>query len=129
MPPGALPQYVDLTSALSVPRRALRELNPPLRPGARWTLPVLYQDLHLLQVVRPARASAAGVPAAASDEDWRVLRAKAETVAGFLAALPPETPASARDRMLLLLEQPPVVPAALRPDRWGRLGRDVAPGG
>jgi hypothetical protein len=129
MPPGALPQFIDLTPAMSVPRRALRELNPPLRPGARWTLPVLYQDLHLLQVVRAARATATRGAAAASDEEWRVLRAKAETVAGLLAALPPDTPASARDKMLLLLDEPPVVPAELRPDRWGRLGQGVAPGG
>lgn len=144
MPPGALPQYVDLTPALSVPRRALRELNPPLRPGARWTLPVLYQDLQLLQVVRgagaagngatvpaaapavpgPAAAAAAVAPAAAgSADDWRVLRAKAETVAGLLAALPPDTPDAARERMLALLDEAPAVPAALRPDRWGRFGQ------
>ena len=144
MPPGALPQYVDLTPALSVPRRALRELNPPLRPGARWTLPVLYQDLQLLQVVRgagaagngaavpaampavpgPAAGAAAVAPAAAvSADDWRVLRAKAETVAGLLAALPPDTPDSARERMLALLDEAPAVPVALRPDRWGRFGQ------
>ena len=133
MPPGALPQYVDLTPALSVPRRALHELNPPLRPGARWTLPVLYQDLHLLEIVRGARAAGNGaatppsaappaVPAMSAD-DWRVLRAKAETVAGLLAALPPDTPESARDRMLALLDEAPAVPKALRPDRWGRFGQ------
>jgi CHAT domain len=143
MPPGALPQHVDLTPALSVPRRALLELNPPLRPGARWTLPVLYQDMQLLQVVRVAGAAngaamsavapaapgpAAGAAAVASAAavsagDWRVLRAKAETVAGLLAALPPDTPDSARERMLALLDDAPVVPAALRPDRWGRFGQ------
>lgn len=131
---GALPQYVDLTPALSVPRRALRDLNPPLRPGARWTLPVLYQDLQLLEVVRGAGAggngAAAPAPATAlppiptvSAEDWRILRAKAETVAGMLAALPPDTPDSARDDMLALLEEAPIVPKALRPNRWGRFGQ------
>jgi hypothetical protein len=120
MPAGAPPQYVDLTPALSVPRRALSALNPPLRQGARWTLPVLYQDLHPLEVVRPGVAALA-VPAVSAD-DWRVLRAKAETVAGMLAALPPDTPESARDRMLALLDEAPAVPVALRPDRWGRFG-------
>ncbi|MBZ8140522.1 hypothetical protein CLD22_11505 [Rubrivivax gelatinosus] len=131
MAPGDRPLYVDLTPALTVPRRALRELNPPLRPGARWTLPVIYQDLQLLEVVRSAGAAAANgagaaagpAAAAMSADDWRVLRAKAETVAGLLAALPPDTPDSARDRMLALLDQAPVVPAALRPDRWGRFGQ------
>lgn len=129
MAPGAHPQYVDLTPALSVPRRALRELNPPLRPGARWTLPVLYQDMQLLEVVRSAAAAvngaAAAAPAApaASADDWRVWRAKAETVAGLLAALPPDTPESARERMLALLDEAPAVPQALRPDRRGRFGQ------
>lgn len=134
MPLGALPQYVDLTPALSVPRRALSKLDPPLRPGARWTLPVLYQDLHLLEVVRSTGAGGNGAAApspaatlppapAISADDWRVLRAKAETVAGLLAALPPDTPESARDRMLALLDEPPRVPEALRPDRWGRFGQ------
>lgn len=139
MAPGDHPQYIDLTPALSVPRRALRELNPPLRPGARWTLPVLYQELQLLEVVRSAGAGAVGgngaaapaplTPTAApptaatiSIEDWRVLRARAETVAGALAALPPNAPESARDHMLALLDEVPSVPVALRPDRWGRFG-------
>jgi hypothetical protein len=58
-------------------------------------------------------------------EDWRLLRAKTETVAGLLAALPPDTPEAARIQILALLEHPPVVPAALRPDRWGRFGQGL----
>jgi CHAT domain len=142
MAPGDHPQYIDLTPSLSVPRRALHALNPPLRPGARWTLPVLYQEQQLLEVVRsgaapggaaatapaaPAPAAPAPVPAGPavppnSAEVWRLLRARAETVAGALAALPPNTPESAREHMLALLDDAPPVPQALRPDRWGQFG-------
>ena len=126
MLPGALPQRVDLSPAMSRPRRALRDLMPPLKAGARWTLPVMYQQEQPFQVFHPLPvapvAPAAPVPAV----DWTVVRAKAETVAGMLAGLPPDTPAEARDRMLALLDEAPAVPAALRPDRWGRFGRGGA---
>ena len=68
-------------------------------------------------------AAAAPAAPAASADDWRVWRAKAETVAGLLAALPPDTPESARERMLALLDEAPAVPQALRPDRRGRFGQ------
>jgi hypothetical protein len=122
MEPGDHPLYVDLTPALTVPRRALSDIDPP-PSRARWTLPVLYQDLQLLEVVRATSSAGGNGAATTSAEDWRILRAKTETVAGLLAALPPDTPEFARDQMLALLDQPPVVPMALRPDRWGRFGQ------
>lgn len=130
MLPGALPQRVDLSPAMSRPRRALRDLAPPLKAGPRWTLPVMYQQEQPFQVFHPLQAApvapvapAAPVPPAV---DWAVVRAKAETVAGMLAGLPPDTPAEARDRMLALLDEAPAVPAALRPDRRGRFGQEGA---
>lgn len=124
MKPGDHPLYVDLAPVLTVPRRALSDVAPPaLRP--RWTLPVLYQDLQLLEVVRAATNTDGNGAAVITAEDWRLLRAKTETVAGLLAALPPDTPEAARIQILALLEHPPVVPAALRPDRWGRFGQGL----
>ncbi|MCX5542151.1 CHAT domain-containing protein [Paraburkholderia sp. CNPSo 3076] len=124
MLPGALPQRVDLSPAMSRPRRALRDLIPPLKGGARWTLPVLYQQEQPFQVFRPLPVAPIAPAAPAPALDWAVVRAKTETVAGMLAGLPPDTPAEVRDRMLALLDEAPVVPAALRPDRWGRFGQE-----
>lgn len=124
MQPGALPQRVDLSPAMSRPRRALRDLKPPLKAGARWTLPVMYQQEQPFQVFHPLPAAPVAPASPVSPAvDWAVVRAKAETVAGMLAGLPPDTPADARDRMLALLDEAPAVPAALRPDRWGRFGQ------
>jgi len=117
MKPGDLALPVDLTPALTTPRHALKDMAPPAtRPS--WTLPVLYQDQHLLRVARAAPPADGNKAAAISAEDWRVLRARAEIVAGMLAALPPNTPEAVRDQILALLDQQPMQ-AALRPDCWG----------
>lgn len=126
MAPGSPPQIVDFTPALSVPRRALQTINPPLHPGARWTLPVLYQELQLLEVVRAAMPP---TMLAAPPGSLAPLRARAQTVADFLASMPPDTPAAARQDALALLDLPPVVPPELRPDAFGRFSSAGGGGG
>lgn len=126
MAPGSPPQIVDFTPALSVPRRALQTINPPLHPGARWTLPVLYQELQLLEVVRAAMPP---TMLAAPPGNLAPLRARAQTVADFLASMPPDTPAAARQDALALLDLPPVVPPELRPDAFGRFSSAGGGGG
>lgn len=144
MQPGMGTRFVNLAPAMSRPRRALRDLAP-LRPGARWTLPVLFQTEEPLQVFRgaapPLQPNIQPVPqpqplpapqppaVAAQVAGASIARVKAETIAGMLAGLPPDTPGAVRDGMLALLDEAPVVPGELRPDRFGRFGTDLAGGG
>jgi hypothetical protein len=51
------------------------------------------------------------------------LRERAETVADFLRALPPDTPQDVRLAMLGMLDKPPAVPVELRPDALGQFAR------
>lgn len=149
MQPGARPQYLDLTSVLNRPRRALQQQQEQEEKtrkqqqgqgqeqgqeqgqvqtqgaeddGPRWTLPVLYQDLQPLEIVREAlpAGNGAAAPVAQGSDEWRLLRARTEVVAGMLAALPPDTPDVVRDSMLAVLDMAPAVPRELRPDRNGR---------
>lgn len=119
--PGAAPITVDLSPAMSRPRRALRDMAGPAQANGRWTLPVLYLQEQPLQVFRP-------IAAVAMDET-AVARVKATTIAGMLANLPPDTPVEARDRMLGVLDDPPRVPTSMRPDRWGAFGEGAGGGG
>lgn len=109
---GVAPVVVNLSEAITGPRRALRNrhLASPA-DNARWTLPVLYLQDRPLEVFRPA--------AALSQDDAQRLREKAEMVASFLRSLPPDAPLEIRAKMLALLDQPPVVPAPMRPDSFG----------
>ncbi len=139
MQPGMGTRFVNLAPAMSRPRRALRDLAPPLRPGARWTLPVLFQTEEPLQVFRGGATVAPPLlqpqptpqppPVAAPAVDVTFARVKAETIAGMLAGLPPDTPGAVRDGMLALLDEAPVVPAALRPDRFGHFRTGPTGGG
>ncbi len=128
MQPGMGTRFVNLAPAMSRPRRALRDMAPPLRPGARWTLPVLFQTEEPLQVFRGAGGAGGGLAAGPAGlapppaVDLSIARARAETIAGMLAGLPPDTPDAVRDGMLALLDDAPVVPQALRPDRFGGFG-------
>ena len=56
--PGAAPITVDLSPAMSRPRRALRDMAGPAQANGRWTLPVLYLQEQPLQVFRPIAAVA-----------------------------------------------------------------------
>jgi hypothetical protein len=111
-PEGAAPVVVNLTSAIGPPRRALRDLhrNAP-QNFVRWSLPVLYLHDQPLQVHRPT----GGRSAAEAAE----LRTRAETVAGFLRAFPPDTPETLRTLVLAELDRAPAVPQAMRPGRYG----------
>jgi hypothetical protein len=141
MQPGGGTRFVNLTPAMSRARRELRDLNPPLRPGPRWTLPVLFQCEEPVQVYRggaPAPQTAAAPPQGAlppqpapvgPTADSTTFRSRVEAIAGMLAALPPSTPESVREGMLALLDEAPIVPTALRPDRLGRFGANDDPAG
>ena len=120
---GAAPLSVNLTATIGPARRALLERHK-LTPSnsSRWTLPVLYvhdQPLQVHRALTPVTAAGAGVPAAAAAavDD---LRERAEQVASFLRAMPPDTPQALRDAALAMLDKPPAVPLALRPDRLGQ---------
>jgi hypothetical protein len=112
VPAGAAPVSVNLTAAIALPRRALRDLHRTAPQNfVRWSLPVLYLHDQPLQVHRPA-----GAVSAAEIAD---LRTRAETVARFLSDLPPDTPDHLRTLILAELDRAPAVPQEMRPGRYG----------
>ena len=118
--PGAAPVTVDLSPAMSRPRRALRDMVGLAQANGRWTLPVMYLQEQPLQVFRPL--------AVFTEDDAMLTRVRAKTIAGMLSNLPPNTPDEVRDRMLAMLDEAPVVPPTLRPDRWGAFGEGAGVG-
>lgn len=104
--PGSV--EIEWAEALYAPRRALSDRNGHDPTSNRtWTLPVLY--------VRPERFHVLRRPVPPPDE-LEAMRARAETIAGLLRRLPPDTPEDARDDLLALLAD---LPPDLRPRRDG----------
>lgn len=77
--------------------------NAPPELFGQWTLPVLYLSGRPLQVTLGTEA----------------MRMRASTVAELLRNLPPSTPMELRQNMLSILDQPPKVADALRPNAYG----------
>jgi hypothetical protein len=96
---------LDLTPAVATARQHLHAKYGAASPNTfgHWCLPLLYQGSSPLQVTM-------------IDD---TIKARAEAIAGVLRSLPPSTPDDARDAVLSTLDKDPVVPKALRPDRFG----------
>jgi hypothetical protein len=119
MEAGAAPVTVNLSQAMSAPRRALRNMYLGQEPNSRWTLPVLYLQDRPLEICRP-------VVVDLSQDMLSRIAEKVNIIAGFLRSLPPDTPGLVRDLCLATLDQPPVVPPEMRPDRFGNVGAQRA---
>lgn len=103
---------VQFTDALFPPRTALRDAHPDAADNRQWVRPVLY--------VRPEAfairtTQSAELPAGVMAD----MKQRAKTVADALRSLPPDTPLDVRQRILALLDNPPVVPGEMRPDTAG----------
>jgi hypothetical protein len=110
--PDGKSSELEWAEALRSPRTGLCERHNN-DPGnyRQWTLPVLY--------VRPepfyVKRAAVGI----DSEDLRLMKIRAETVAGALRALPPDTPEEVRTQLLALLKD---FPDSLKTDRFGNFG-------
>lgn len=99
---------IDLGPAILPVRQRFLELYGQAPPEAfgRWSMPVLYECAEPLRVQSVV------------DEN---MRARVNTVASALQAMPATTPLEVRQQVLQLLERDPVVPAPLRPDLFGMI--------
>lgn len=113
--PTSAPVAIEFAPALLPARRQVRarQATNGGHGAASWTLPVLYAQRAPLQVW-----NAPAVTPVKQEE----LRERANTIANLLRTLPPDTPMHARDALLALLDTSPIVPPALRPDRFGVIG-------
>ena len=113
--PGAEPVRIDLTRVMTAPRRALRHAS------GRWTLPALYVQDRPLEVFRPVLGPHSTGQDSLQDQ-LQALDEKVALTAGMLRSLPPETPERVRELILATLDEAPVVPPVMRPDRYGNVG-------
>jgi hypothetical protein len=98
---------IDLAPAVDEARKVLYDqgdLIPDAGDFGRWSLPVLYQ-----------RRGPLKIGCAADDAMCERIFMVARALRGFTARTPPEV----RATMLALLDKPPPVPPALRPDQFG----------
>jgi len=100
---------VRWADALFPPRTALGGSHPDPADNRQWLRPVLYVRPEPFEI----RAPAAQAPPAA---DLAAMKQRAETVAGVLRAMPPNTPPEVRQSVLDLLAD---LPPGLRPDASG----------
>ncbi len=61
-------------------------------------------------------------PTTFTDDELQAISTKADITSGLLRSLPPDAPGELRDRVLATLDERPVVPASMRPDRFGNVG-------
>lgn len=107
---------LDLAPAVVPARDALHQRYRSMPPDAfgRWCLPIMYERDTPLEVeaipAEPRQALAA-----------QEMRIRIEFVSGALRILPATAPVEVRASLLALLDEPPAVPAPLRPDAYGRL--------
>lgn len=112
----------------ALPLRAARiQLNSSIDPKSErtWALPVLYVRPEMFQVVRALQPGSVGQSATGVAKDLSTLQTiiqRVQEVAEFLRTLPPDTPASLRQRALAILDDDPPVPAELRPNLFGQFG-------
>jgi len=102
---------IDLGPAVNQARTRLYDATQNAREETfgRWCLPILYERYTPLRVgLAPAREK--------PDEE---MRKRIALVARSLRSLPWNTPLELRNQVLALLDRPPVVPLALRPDPFG----------
>jgi hypothetical protein len=105
---------LDLAPAVNSVRRMFhdRYVEEPPDAFGRWCLPVVYQRSDSLTVLLPAQ----------EQELDAETKQRINIVARALQSLPPETPDEIRGKILQILDQPPRVPAAFRPNRYGIIG-------
>lgn len=96
--------------ALQPSRVALSNNHQPATDNRQWTLPVFYVQPRSFQLQKAIAVDAVLLKA------FETMRKRAETVAGSLRALPPETPAEVRQQILALLAD---IPVEMRPDQFG----------
>lgn len=101
---------VQWSDALFSPRTALGQTYDPA-DNRQWLRPVLYVRPEPFQIQAPAPAAAG-----ASAEALAAMKQRAETVAGALRSMPPDTPLEVRQGVLGLLAD---LPPAMRPDVSG----------
>jgi CHAT domain len=103
---------VQWADALFPPRAALGQTYRPA-DDRQWLRPVLYVRPEPFQIQAPSAAPATPPPSA---EALAAMKQRAETVAGALRAMPPDTPADVRQGVLGLLAD---LPPTMRPDAFG----------
>jgi hypothetical protein len=113
---------LDFSDVVNPARKAIRDHCQSDRQGAygRWLTPVIYMSTPNPLVVFLPSADEIEMTQGNDLVDISVMAERTNMIASFLRVLPRETPDDVRNGIFALLDKPPVVPLALRPDRYGR---------